>query len=322
MGTRLLILGGTGTTGKALIGHLSAGWPSVDVTVVSRTITALPGVAKVVTGHFGELARSADFRRGLGAYDAVVHLGDGLGALQQHATDTALAERLIAASQGVALAAREAHVPLFVYVSSIKALCDEDDDRVLVETSEPRPTTLYGRSKLRLEQVVAAAFQGSGTSHVTLRNPVMYSQSKSGSLQRLLQLADTPLPLPLGAVSNKRSLLAVPNFASALAAVVQAGPGRASGTFHVQDGPPLSTTEIVMILRAGLGRRARLFPLGTVVARLARRVPLLAPTARRLYGSLALSDALFRRTFGWAAPLETKAALTQMAELSRHRSAA
>ena len=148
----------------------------------------------------------------------------------------------------------------------------------------------------------------------------MYSETKSGSLQRLLQLADTPLPLPLGGVSNKRSLLAVPNFASALAAVVQAGPGRASGIFHVQDGPPLSTTEIVMILRAALGRRARLFPLGTAVARLAQRVPLLAPTARRLYGSLALSDVLFRRTFGWTAPVETKAALTHMAELSRRRS--
>lgn len=322
MGIRLLILGGTGTTGKALIRHLHAGGQRVDVTVVSRTVAAFPGAAKVITGHYADLVRSAEFRRGLGAYDAIVHLGDGLGLLQQRASDTSLADRLVAASQAVALAAREAQVPLFVYVSSIKALCDEDDERVLVETAEPRPTTLYGRSKLRLEQAVAAVFRGSATSCVILRNPVMYSETKGGSLHRLLQLADTPLPLPLGGVTNKRSLLAVRNFASALAAVVQAGPGRADGIFHVHDGPPLSTTEIVTILRRALGRSARLFPIGAAVAHFAQRTPLLAPAARRLYGSLALSDALFRHTFAWTPPVETKAALAQMAELSRHRTTA
>jgi nucleoside-diphosphate-sugar epimerase len=317
MSMRLLILGGTGTSGKMLIRQLREEDPAVDITVMSRTAAGLPGATRVITGHYAELVGSGAFRRDLAQLDAIIHLGDGLGMLQeaQHAANTDLADELIAASQRVVVAAGEARVPLFVYVSSIKALCDEDDDRVLVESSEPRPGTLYGRSKLRMEQAVTAALADAVTRHVILRNPVMYGEAKRGSLHRLLRLADMPLPLPLASLTNKRSLLAVRNFAAALATVVRAGPSRPSGVYHVHDGPALSTTEIVATLRAALGRPRRLFSIG-VAASLLRRTPLLASAARRLYGSLELSDALFRRNFAWSPVVGTEAALTEMVQQS------
>ena len=307
---RVLILGGTGATGKALIRSLREA-DAADISVISRTATTLPGATRVLTGHYADIVPSAEFREELVSLDAIVHLGDGLGVLQGSARAAGIAEadRLIAASESVAVAARDARVPLFVYVSSIKAICDEEDDRVLVETSEPRPTTLYGRSKLRLEQAVGAALDGSATRHVILRNPVMYSAGKDGSLHRLLQLADTPLPLPLGGLANKRSFLAVRNFADALAAVVRAGPAAPAGVFHVHDGPPMSTTALVETLRAALGRPARLFPIGSAVASVARRTPVLGATARRLFGSLELSDAHFRRSYAWTPVVDTRAAL-------------
>ena len=310
---RVLILGGTGATGKALIRSLREE-SGAGISVISRTATTLPGATRVITGHYADILRSAEFAQELASLDAIVHLGDGLGVLQgrAHAAGTAEADRLIAASESVAVATRDARVPLFVHVSSIKAICDEEDDRVLVETSEPRPTTLYGRSKLRLEQAICAALDGSATRHVILRNPVMYSAGKDGSLHRLLQLADTPLPLPLGGLANKRSLLAVRNFADALAAVVRAGPAAPIGVFHVHDGPPMSTTALVATLRAALGRPARLFPIGSAAASLARRTPGLGATARRLFGSLELSDARFRRSFAWTPPVDTGTALIEL----------
>ncbi|MBX9590016.1 MAG: NAD-dependent epimerase/dehydratase family protein [Hyphomonadaceae bacterium] len=313
---RILILGGTGATGKALIRHLRGEGRPTDLIVISRTATDLPGATQVLTGHYAEIVPSAEFRSDLARFDAVVHLGDGLGTLQRGRlkTDTAEAERLIAASESVAVAAREAHVPLFLYVSSIKALCDEEDDRTLVEASEPRSTTLYGRSKLRLEQRVGAALAGSATRHVILRNPVMYGGDKGGSLDRLLSLARMPLPLPLGGLANRRSLLAVGNFASALAAVLRTRDNGSRGVFHVHDGPPLSTTEIVETLRTALGWRSGLFPVGTTMAQVARQMPLMAPAMRRLYGSLELSDAHFRESFGWAPAIGTRVALAEMAK--------
>jgi nucleoside-diphosphate-sugar epimerase len=317
-----LVLGGTGSAGRALIRELLGDGPAIEVSVVSRTATSLPGASRVLTGHYGDLARSAEFREWLARVDVIVHLADGLSVLQQprFAAGAALAERLMAASERLAEAARAARVPRLVHVSSIKALCDEDDARVLVETCEPRSSGLYGRSKLRLEQRLERALAGSATRLAVVRNPAMYGPGKAGSVHRLLRLADTPLPLPLGGLTNRRSLLAVANFATALSAMVRAGPQAAPGIFHFHDGPALSTTEIVATLRAALGRPRRLFAIGRAAAAAVARVPPVAPIARRLYGSLEMSDARFRRAFNWTPAIETKVALAEMAAAHAARS--
>jgi UDP-glucose 4-epimerase len=312
---RALILGGTGSTGRALIRQLQGGAAPAEVSVVSRTATSLPGAARVLTGSYRDLAGTAQFRKVLAGMDAVVHLADGLSVLQEprFAADTAEADRLIAGSERLAMAVRDAEVPLLVYVSSIKALCDEDDARVLTETCTSCATTLYGGAKLRLEQVMARTLAGSATRLAIVRNPAMYGPAKGGSVLRLLTLAGTALPLPLGGLANRRSLLAVDNCASALAAIVRAPPETAAGSFHIHDGPALSTTEIVATLRAALGRPRRLVAVGAGSAALAMRLPLIGPAARRLYGSLEVSDAHFRQTFRWTPIIETKAALAEMA---------
>jgi nucleoside-diphosphate-sugar epimerase len=317
----ILILGGTGSGGQSLIRHLRSHGPSAHVTVVSRTATALPDVERVLTGHFADLIGSPDARRLLSGIDAVVHLADGLSALQHppHAADAALADRLIAASAALALAVRDARVPLLIHVSSIKALCDEEDDRVLVEASDSHATTLYGRSKWQLEQRLAGALAASDTRLAMVRNPVMYGGTKPGSMSRLVKLVDSPLPLPLAGLANRRSLLAIENFASALAAIIEAGAGGADGAFHVHDGPALSTTEIVETLRLALGRRRRLFGVGALAAGLAGRTPAVGPAVRRLYGSLELSDARFRRCFKWTPVVESRDALCRMASAATGR---
>jgi nucleoside-diphosphate-sugar epimerase len=316
-----LILGGTGSAGRALIRQLLDERLPIEVSAMSRTATSLPGAARVVTGDYGELALSAEFRQWLARVDVIVHLADGLSILQQprFAADTELAERLIAASERLAVAARAAGMPRLVHVSSIKALCDEDDGRVLDESCSSRSSSLYGRSKLRLEQTLARMLEGSATRLAVVRNPAMYGPGKAGSVHRLLELADTPFPLPLGGLTNRRSLLAAANFATALGAMVRAGPQAAAGTFHVHDGPALSTTEIVATMRAALGRPRRLFGIGRA-AGAAKHVPPVAPIARRLYGSLEVSDARFRRAFGWTPIIETRVALAEMAAAYAARS--
>src|SRR3990172_3444132 len=105
---RLLIFGGTSATGAQLIGDLRAGDAAADVTVVSRTATAVDGAKRVITGHFADLVSGSDFCRQLAACDAVVHLADGLGILQEHAADGPLADSLVTASRTLSLASREA----------------------------------------------------------------------------------------------------------------------------------------------------------------------------------------------------------------------
>ena len=311
----VMILGGTGSIGRALIERLTALRPGIDMTVVFRSSIAVAGARHVLRGHFADLARTADFRRHLTSVDAVVHLADGASVLQhhRHAFDAAEAGRRVESSERVAQAAVHARVPLFVYLSSIKALTDEEDDRVLAETSEPRCSTLYGLCKLRLEDRIARILQGTATRCIILRPPILYGPRARGSMRRLLEHIDTPLPLPLGGLADRRSVLCERNLASAIESILHSLNRNATGVFHLHDGPPLSTTEIVATLRHGLGRPTGLLSAPSWIARTARHIPFIRPIVRRLTGSLELSDAKFRRTFQWRPVSDTRAALFEMA---------
>ncbi len=310
---RVMVLGGTGVAGRALIRALQDD-AGCEVIVVSRGASEVPGAHGVIQGSYGELADTEAFRRELAQTEVVVHLGDGLPVLErkENIRDTRLADRLVDASSRFARAAREAKVARLIHVSSIKAIADEEDDRVLVETAEPRGTTLYGRSKLRVEQAIARACEASATRYILLRPPVLYGGGMQGSLHRLMRLTDAPWPLPLGTTCNRRSLMAVSNLASLLAHLARYRADVPSGPLHVQDGAPLSTTQIVTALREGLGRPSRLVPFGSL-GRMARKFPVAGPVARRLYGSLEVSDAVLRQSVRWTPPMSSQAALREMA---------
>ena len=66
-------------------------------------------------------------------------------------------------------------------------------------------------------------------------------------------------PLPLGAVHNQRSLVALDNLVDFIVTCV-AHPQAANPTFLVSDGPDLSTTELVRGLALAAGVPARLLP--------------------------------------------------------------
>ena len=314
---RVIVLGGRGVAGRALIRALR-GEPGTEIVGVTRKGDDLPDVSHTVRGNYGELAGTRAFHRELAKVGTVIHLGDGLSVLEhrENRRDKALADRLVAASSGLALAARDVEVPLFIYVSSIKAIADEEDGRVLAEEPEPRGTTLYGRSKLEVERRVVDACAGSATRHIILRPPVLYGEGMRGSVHRLLKLADSPWPLPLGGLSNRRSLLATHNLASLLAHLARHGAALQRGCYHVHDGTPLSTTQIVAALREGLGRSPRLLPISSL-GRVARHVPGVGPVARRLLGSLEINDARLRQSISWMPPASSQAALVQMARVYR-----
>jgi nucleoside-diphosphate-sugar epimerase len=312
---RVVIVGGTSQLGKAVVSALRSHGASFSVSVLSRTADCEDELVRVIRGHYKDLAVSAAFRRELETFDAVVHLADGLPVLQERGfeRDRRLADALLEGSRCLIQAVRACRVPLFLYVSSIKAIADESDERILVESSAPKSTRLYGLSKLRLERQIADLFAGSATRGIIVRSPVVYGPLGCGSLMRLLKLADSPFPLPLGGLANKRSIISVGNLADALVTILNTSRAR-EGVYHVHDGPPLSTTQIVEVFRKALGRSRRLVPVLPAASSVLRAIPIVGPNCSRLYGSLQISDALFRETFAWHPVEGSWAALAGAAE--------
>lgn len=255
---------------------------------VGRTLVPLleargHDVVRAGRAEIGELG--PDTRWDLAGIEAVVHL-----AAKVHDPNAApeTFDRVNRAGTArLAEAARRASLRRLVFLSSVKAASDDP----------------YGCSKRDAEAAL------SGVPAVILRPPLVHGPGVRGNFQALLKLCRSGLPLPLGAVANRRSLVAVQNLADA---VVRSLEGTATGTYGVRD-IDLATPDLVRRLRAAMGLPPRLVPVPPGLLRQGAGLLGKKAAAERLLGSLVVDDAAFRRDFGWAPPRDPLAALAETA---------
>jgi nucleoside-diphosphate-sugar epimerase len=203
-------------------------------------------------------------------------------------------------------------------MSSLRAMGEETPKGAPFRADDPPcPADPYGQAKFAIERALAAAAAETGLDLAILRPPLVYGPAVKGNLRALLRLVAAGLPLPFAAIDNRRSLVFLDNLVD-LVARVCFDPGAAGRAWLVRD-VDLSTPDLVRTLAAGLGRRARLFPLAEPVFAAARRAPVLGPLASRLTSSLAADDRATRAALAWTPPFPAAAALTATARAFRAR---
>jgi len=231
----------------------------------------------------GEIGPNTDWSAALEGVSCVVHLA-GLAHANHGRAD--LMRVNAEGADALAAQAEAAGVQRFIYVSSIKAVGEESGEGALDESVDPDPQTAYGQSKRAGEQAVLAYAR---INPVVLRPPLVHGPRAKANLSALIALADTPLPLPFARIANRRSLISLKSMVSAIQSVIEAEHAP-SGIYHLADGPPLSTGEMVAALRNGLGRQPRLYAAPRSMLKLAPRM---------LTENLAVNDAAFRATYGY-----------------------
>lgn len=209
-----------------------------------------------------------------------------------------------------------------VFLSSIKVNGESTPiDRPFTDRDAPAPEDAYGLTKLEAERVLLE-YAAHGTLEVRiLRPPLIYGPGVKGNLAQLLRIVDRGLPLPLGAVRNRRSMIALDNLVSAIIASADLAI-EGSATHLVSDQEDLSTSEIIQSLAAGLGRPARLWPAPTRLLEVAARLAGRSGQAHRLLGSLTVDSSGLTQDLGWRPTVPPREGLAAMArhyaETQRH----
>jgi nucleoside-diphosphate-sugar epimerase len=186
--------------------------------------------------------------------DVVFHLAgrahvmdDGPGAEAEHIRVT------VEGTRRLLEAAAEARARAFVFFSTC-AVMPEGSASELDETTEPAPTTPYGRAKLRAEELVLDMNSKGGMRTVCLRPPMVYGPGHKGHLPRMISAIRRGVFPPLPRYSGKRSLVHVEDVVDAAILVAQR-PEAAGNVYIVAEPRAYSSREIYEIVLEALGRR-------------------------------------------------------------------
>ncbi|MHA1152657.1 MAG: NAD-dependent epimerase/dehydratase family protein, partial [Alphaproteobacteria bacterium] len=255
-----------------------------------------------------------DWGEALDGVDAVAHLAARVHVTRETAKDSIAAFRRtnVEGTLRLAEAAALAGVRRFVFLSSVKALGDASPNGPLTEASAAKPQDPYGVSKWETEVGLARLAKEKGLEIVILRLPLVYGPGVKGNFRALIRLVDWGLPLPLGSVANRRSLLYLGNLVDAIDRCLS-HPAAAGRSYLLRDGEDLSTAELVRRLAAALGRRTALFPVPARLLKLGAGCIGRAAVARRLLGSLTVDDGPIRRELEWNPPFTVDEGLAETA---------
>jgi nucleoside-diphosphate-sugar epimerase len=116
------------------------------------------------------------------------------------------------------------------------------------------------------------------------------------------------LPLPLGAIDNKRSLVGIDNLVDLIIRCID-HPAAANQVFLAGDGEDLSTTELLRGVAEAIGRPAHLIPVPAALLSLGATLLGKRAVAQRLLGSLQVDISKARELLGWEPPMSVKEGL-------------
>ncbi len=241
---------------------------------------------------------------------AVIHLAARVHVMQESSVDP-LAEFRRVNVEGTLNLARQAVVAgvrRFVFVSSIGVNGAETYLRPFTADDEVAPHSAYALSKFEAELGLQALAAETGMEVVTIRPPLVYGPSAPGNFGSLIRWLKRGVPLPLGAIHNQRSLVALDNLVDFIVTCIT-HPQAANQTFLVSDGQDLSTTELVRGMAQAAGLPTRLLPVPVWALRASASLLGKGDAVQRLCGNLQVDISKARSLLGWVPPVSVEEGL-------------
>ncbi|MEZ9833499.1 UDP-glucose 4-epimerase family protein [Vibrio breoganii] len=260
-------------------------------------------------GVEGWISRSidscADWSSVLDEVDCVVHCAARVHQMNEsEETESSLyQETNVLGTLNLARQAADAGVKRFVFLSSIKV----NGESTISNTSfKPelvaRPNDAYGASKWDAEQGLRKIAKETGLEVVIIRPPLVYGPGVKANFLSLLKWVDKAAPLPLGAISNHRSMVFVDNLVSLMIECCTSSHA-VNQTFLVSDDHDVSTTGLLKEVAFAMERPYRMLPIPQRWIKLATRFLGKRQVGERLCSNLQLDISHTKQQLGWAPPV-------------------
>lgn len=301
---KVLVTGSAGFVGKAVVRRLRAAGHEVRAAVRGTDGSLTSQVVAV-----GDICGGTDWQDALEGVDAVVHLAARVHIMK----DTADGARLFTATNTegtlrLADSMRHAGVRRIVFMSTIKVNGESTAGSPFSADDPPAPADPYAVSKHEAEQ---GLLRMPGLEPVIIRPPLVYGPGVKGNLARFCRLAELGMPVPFGAIDNRRDLVGVDNLSDLVATCVS-HPAAARQVFLVADGVPLSTPRLYSMIAESMGRPPRMMRVSPDLLNRVGRWLGLGAEMQRLTGSLEIDLSATRRALDWSPPVAPQVGIAAM----------
>lgn len=308
----ILLTGATGFVGSRLADLLLHRTSHQLTSAVRRQGTVVCGQEVVVDS----LNADTDWSKAVLNQEVVIHAAARAHVMSDQSSDPIEEYRKVNVEGTLNLARQsvEAGVQRFVYISSIKVNGEQTaPGKPFTERDAPAPSDPYGVSKMEAEEGLMELARNTELEVVIVRPPLVYGPGAKGNFASMLNLVTRQLPLPLGSVNNKRSLVALDNLVDLIITCVE-HPAAANQVFLVSDGQDVSTTELFRAVARAMGKSSRLLPIPASVLVIGAAVLGKKAVAQRLLGSLQVDISKARGLLDWEPPLSLEEGLFKAVE--------
>ena len=291
----VLVTGATGFVGKALtIALVSKGF---DVTAVVRNPkNKLPlEVKQVIVSDISGLEEDA-----LKNIDCIIHLVARVHVMKEHATNSRKEYRKSNTDATLRLAkqASKSGVKRFIFLSSIKVNGEFTTNFPFTADDTPKPEGDYAKSKHEAEIGLQKIAKETKLDIVIIRPPLIYGEGVKANFLTMMKWLNKGIPLPLGSIRNKRSLVSLDNLVDFIRLCIK-HPAASNQVFLVSDGEDLSTTELLIKLKKTLTKPAKLIIFPVILLKITLLLFGKRSISQRLFRSLQLDTKKSKERLSW-----------------------
>lgn len=301
MNLRILVSGANGFVGNAVCKQAVCNGHAVNGTF--RTSSDVPKYIEPFV--ISDINGSTEWGVALREVNAVVHLAARVHFMREIETDSLAAFRKVNV-EGTLNFARQAAkfgVRRFVFVSSAKVNGESTlPGRAFTEADIPNPHDAYSQSKYEAELGLRQLSIDTGMEVVIIRPPLVYGPSVKANFAALMRVVQLGWPLPLGAIHNKRSFVALDNLVDFIVNCIN-HPKAANQTFFVSDGQDLSTSDLVRCMARATGVTTRLLPVPVWALHAGASLLGKVDEVQRLCSNLQINISKARSLLSWGPPI-------------------
>lgn len=308
MQTKILVTGSSGFLGHYLCQFLA----ELNYLVLAQTRKAQifnhPNITNI-NFDLNDNLDSIDLNR----VEVIIHCAGRAHVMNETAASPLEAYRQtnVQGTLNLAKKAVQSGVKRFIYLSSIKVNGEQTTTQAFQPNDHVHTDDPYGLSKYEAEQALLELSKNTGLEVVIIRPVLIYGPNVKANFKSMVNLASKKLPLPIGCLDNKRSMVSVYNLAD-LIHTCMTHPDANREVFLASDQDDISVKQLFEKLAHYQNNKLLMLPVPKSLIGFLSSLVGKKSVASRLCSELVVDSSKNTKVLGWTAPYTVDASLEKM----------